>query len=365
MNRIQLLTLLLFSAAAVISTAEPPADSTTLLGENLELVGTLADSYCAIAVQGNYAYLREWGLRPEESGASATTKRQRTGFQIVDISDPSQPKRVGRIELESQSRRIEVRGSVAYIPDGESGLKLLDISSPSAPFVIGKVDTPGRAMCVALKGSKAYVGGTGGVHLLDVTSAKSPKLLSGYDASPEMELQPHGLAVIGHAVFVAGGANGLGYLPHSKAPDMIRSRYAGETFDEVRAVVILEKRAYVIEEGWTDIMETSGSRLMILDLSNPSAPTVLGGYYVPGGKFTGIALEGKIAFISDMTLGVHVIDISNPSAPDRIGGFSDILGGPFDITVVNGLVYIARLQDGLTILRYNKSEIHGTEEQKF
>jgi len=58
------------------------------------------------------------------------------------------------------------KGSYAYVADGDSGLQVIDISNPSSPNRVGYYDTPGSAYDVAVKGSYAYVAdGSGGLQI--------------------------------------------------------------------------------------------------------------------------------------------------------------------------------------------------------
>jgi len=153
------------------------------------LLGTLGGfgAATAMAVAGNYAFL------------SAAT----TGFQIVDVFNPSSPVPLGSVPAsgikdiaiqgdiayavnvaglrvfdcsdkslpsqicshptQAQALSIEVRGSYAYVAEAslswvdESGLWVYDISNPSAPAVAGFFHTPGVIWDVALAGSNLFV----------------------------------------------------------------------------------------------------------------------------------------------------------------------------------------------------------------
>jgi hypothetical protein len=63
---------------------------------------------------------------------------------------------------------VVVSGSVAYLADGKSGLQVIDISDPANPKRLGGADTPmPGCWSVAVSGSYVYVAGSySGLHVL-------------------------------------------------------------------------------------------------------------------------------------------------------------------------------------------------------
>jgi len=62
-----------------------------------------------------------------------------------------------------------VSGHYAYVADGEAGLQVIDVSDPANPRRVGGYDTPGRAVDVAVSGDYAYVAdGNWGLQILRI-----------------------------------------------------------------------------------------------------------------------------------------------------------------------------------------------------
>ena len=83
----------------------------------------------------------------------------------------------------------------------------------------------------------------------------------------------------------------------------------------------------------------SGEALVIADISEPSAPRVVGRVVVPGGA-TGVAVAGGFAFVVAESEGLRVIDVNEPSAPVEVG----FLGGWYSaagVAVSDGYAYVA------------------------
>ena len=62
---------------------------------------------------------------------------------------------------------VAVSGNYAYVADGSPGLQVIDVSNPANPQRVGGYDTSGTARSVAVSGNYAYVAaGTRGLMIL-------------------------------------------------------------------------------------------------------------------------------------------------------------------------------------------------------
>ncbi len=52
---------------------------------------------------------------------------------------------------------MAVSGTLAYVADGDAGLQIIDVSNPASPVRLGGYDTSGTAYGVAVSGTVAYV----------------------------------------------------------------------------------------------------------------------------------------------------------------------------------------------------------------
>jgi DNA-binding beta-propeller fold protein YncE len=57
---------------------------------------------------------------------------------------------------------VAVAGAYAYVADYEAGLQIIDVSDPAAPVRVGGYDTSGGAYGVAVAGRYVYVADDGG-----------------------------------------------------------------------------------------------------------------------------------------------------------------------------------------------------------
>jgi PKD repeat protein len=99
-------------------------------------------------------------------------------------------------------------------------------------------------------------------------------------------------------------------------------------------------------EGSTAYVAAKYAGLQMIDVSDPTAPTLLGSFATDG-YATDVQVVGSTAYVAVGDL--HIIDVSDPAAPQQL--MRSAL--PFDaraIQVVDGLVYVAG-EDRLVVLR--------------
>ncbi len=92
----------------------------------------------------------------------------------------------------------------------------------------------------------------------------------------------------------------------------------------------------------------SGTTMLVLDVSTPSSPQLLGDVTLPD-LVHGIAAAGGYAYVADGESGLRVIDVSNPSAPLEIG-FLDTPSWAFGVAVAGSHAYVANGSLGLRVI---------------
>ncbi|HEX9974425.1 MAG TPA: hypothetical protein VGD14_20320, partial [bacterium] len=174
---------------------------------NVRLIGRWANGQClAVDVVGNTAYFgngayleivdfsnpddpKELGktllpatvLAIKVIGIYAYVAADLAGLRIVDISDPQHPKVAGYYDTPGNASGLDVNGTNLFLADAGAGLWIIDISYPYQPEKIGFIDTDGSALKVAVNGSFAYVAdGSGGLRVIDISNPYQPKNVAQY-----------------------------------------------------------------------------------------------------------------------------------------------------------------------------------------
>jgi len=128
--------------------------------------------------------------------------------------------------------------------------------------------------------------------------------------------------------------------------------------------------AYVAESRRSDY---SGGGLRVINISDPTQPHSIGFYDTPGDALN-LAVSGNYAYIADNYQGLRVVDISNPSLPVEVTTVmpNTSAGSTTDVVIANQRAYVAESYDhGLHILdisdptnpvtlgRYADRAVHG------
>jgi exo-beta-1,3-glucanase (GH17 family)/putative ubiquitin-RnfH superfamily antitoxin RatB of RatAB toxin-antitoxin module len=153
------------------------------------------------------------------------------------------------------------------------------------------------------------------------------KLVSSYDTADLARR----VAVSGNYAYVADNANGLVILDISNptAPILV-GRY--DTTAHTKDVFVSGKYAYVAD---------NINGLVILDVSNPTAPTVAS--KSAAGYADGLCVSGNYAYITAEYAGLIIYDISNPSSPKFVTNYVYLTGAnvwPSKVTISGNYAYV-------------------------
>jgi hypothetical protein len=339
-------------------------------------VGTYAPKDVVLSdldVAGHYVYI------------SGSVPNSSAGIRIVDVGNPAAP-----IEVGSYTRpgvvmlRVVVRDTYAYIGSSK-GLRIVDVSNPAAPGEVSVTPLPGQTSLtgynLVVVGNYAYLATewvlNPNLYVVDVSRPASPHVMDPI-ALPPGDLSPIGMAGSGQFVVLALRNSGLTIYAIS-TPSTPASVTPYRTLGLVVDIAARDQHVYTI-----------GASLRIVDVSNPAAPLVAGGYQPPPGvSFTKIALADRYAYLGgsrytnlstayfmivdslnpvapigalalpgqsvrDLAVAgsyayiitndsLHIVDVSNPAAPTVAGVFArpGNMPGFYSIAVADGHAYIS------------------------
>jgi hypothetical protein len=134
-------------------------------------------------------------------------------LQIVNVSDPTSPFRIGAVNVPTGCYGIDVVGNFAYLAcqstSGSDGsLLIIDISNPSSPQILGSINNiNGDPIDVDVQGIYAYVSSSdhslptveGGVRIVDISDSLNPILIASYDTPGD----PRGIFAVFPYIYVA------------------------------------------------------------------------------------------------------------------------------------------------------------------
>jgi len=288
------------------------------------VVGSLIDDACMygaswVHVAGKYAYV---------------TAKVRKAFTVVDISNPASPTKVGSLidttNLNSPTH-VYVAGRYAYVTSASGdSLTIIDISDPTNPVLAYcLVDNTllDKPESVHVRGKYAYVAAetANTLCVIDISNPTSPSII-GSVTNANLG-SPESLYVCGKYAYVAGEVgNCLSVVNISTptAPSYVTTLTDSTYLYNPETVYVSGKYAYVVGHGDKNDEAYTGDYLTIVDISDPTSPTIAGSIAGSGNLEIpyAVSVSGKYAYVasqgsntSGWTGALTVIDVFGIDAP--------------------------------------------------
>jgi len=162
--------------------------------------------------------------------------------------------------------------------------------------------------------------------------------------------------VSGNYAYVAGWNSGLQIIDVTdpSSPTVVGSLCCGGF-----GISVLGNYAYL----------ASFMGLKIIDITNPTAPVLVGDVTTPG-QSSGVHVLGNYAYVADGGSGLQIIDVTDPTAPNLVGTYNTP-GWAYDVYVSGNYAYVADKFMGLQIIDIsipttpNRVGVHDTPEAAY
>jgi hypothetical protein len=223
-----------------------------------------------------------------------------TDLVTVNVAKPSAPAILGRVSL-AAGQQVRVVGTLAYVAAGNAGLVIVNVATPSAPSIVGRVDTPGTAASVIVAGSYAYVADTTAVQVVNVATPSRPTIVRSLAASAL------GVTVAGNRLYTTdGGSFRIVDVTNPSAPTILSTSnsYGAQAVGLDGTVAVLASPNVTGSQGG----------LYLWDVSSPTAPTVRADINDAFGNME-VAVSGSLAVAAGGLHGMKVLSLSAPTAP--------------------------------------------------
>ncbi|MCX6639367.1 MAG: T9SS type A sorting domain-containing protein [bacterium] len=273
----------------------------------------------SVAVSGTYAYVAD-GFQ---------------GLRVIDVSNPYAPVEQGHLAMPYDANDVAVQGSFVYIADNEGGLRIVNVSNPSAPVEVATCSVLDVALGVTVLGSYAYVAADySGLAIVDISNPVSPLMVGQFQGEGESR----GVAVAGNYAYLAAVSHGLTIVD---VTDPLNPHEMGHVLTgSSRDVVVSGSYAYIAN--W--------ACMKIVNVANPRHPFVVGSCPPgPGGATFGVAVCDSIAYMANYDNGLYIADVTDPSAPNLLGTYS-ANGYASNVVISSPYAYIADGNYGLRIV---------------
>jgi hypothetical protein len=290
-------------------------------------------------------------------------------LRLFSVNEPTTPTLLAETNLGSAAGRIELDGSTAYCLVRGRGIMAVDIGTTGSLTLIHAIDTPGTELGIHVAdGRLYYTGGEAGLHVYGIDDPTTAPLHLGsygavrgarskYDHGTFLE-SSHGAA----DVIVDGGVDYLadgdlqvldvsdpkdirkigGYEPLTWARYLhkqgnllfVSFLFSGPAVFDVSDPAEPRLTGLALTETMTPVMASEGDWLYMLstlpeggmfvvpillaiDVSNPTRPRLASTLEL---ERTGasIAIQGSIAYVSDLEGGLSLIELYRPESPQFI-----------------------------------------------
>jgi len=243
---------------------------------------------------------------------------------------------VASVKTQGYPHDVFVRGSRAYVADGQAGLAVFDISNPEAPQFLGsKMDSLNEAWGVTADDSFAYVAyGYKELVIVDVRRTDSLSITGVLEY-----LQPgygYDIALQDSFVYVAADAQFVKInVANRRAPGLVFQGYYPR---DCRGVALQGGHAYLA-------CGQLGTALWRTD----TAPAYqVGGMDTPGNA-RGVAVSGGYEYIADGREGLMIVDVSDPARPSTVGSLA-LSGYALTVAVQDSIVCVACGDGGISVV---------------
>lgn len=298
------------------------------------------------------------GYDIDVAGTLACVADGNSGLTLVDVGDPAHPAVIVSHDLDGVALDVEVSGATAYVAAGDffgeytNGLIVVDVSTPSAPVTRGTWDGESTIVGLAMSGTTAYLaGGQAGLAIVDASNPAAPVLAGTYTGDWAVDC----VAVDGTTLYVGDGAQGLVLLDVSApaSPTLLGS-YTWPT--EIANVWIPDMPAVAGRRGVSGTVGfmVSPTRFWSVDMANPAAPDVVGSCALQPRDWDDWEMEavqimvvGSYAYVAEQDYGLEIVDVSDPSNPTVVGRWARPEGASVNDVVVSGATaFVPLSQDG-------------------
>jgi len=214
------------------------------------------------------------------------------GLKTMDISHLQSPRLLGSLPMDDEPADFVLDGSYAYVANLAAGLTVVDLTDPTAPRTIARVD-PGSAVGIAKRGDSLYLAMVDqGLQIVDVTLPSDPVLL-GRVVTPGLA---YSVAVIDETAYVAS----LGGVCVVDCSDLFAPRFVTRLPGD--------SQWQTIEAEGDRVFVAANPGLRVLDASSPLAPRLIGRYTDQGWE-QGLAYADGLVFLATDSGGLEILAV--------------------------------------------------------
>ena len=309
---------------------------------------------------------------------------------------------VSSTALQGEAKAVVLEGSpnnaetqTAYVATGSYGLAIVDASQFQKPLVLGQLDLPGDAVDVSVDSSlgiAAVASGTGGLHLVNVSTPTALTLLRTIAVNASQVEVFEGIAYVGvgseiQAYDLLTGEKLSSSVGAANFTGLAREGSMLYAMDNGRVLRAIEIGTDGMIAKGTLTMPSAGSKLfvgngiayvaagtgsiggfMTANVSNPDLLTLISGIDAANVEGQALAVNGSGLAVSVGRFSgpggqpirqVHVLDVRDPANTAGFVTAFDLSADPFDVAIGAGIAFVADGTGGLQVVNYRSFDNQG------
>lgn len=237
------------------------------------------------------------------------------GASVYAITDPMAPELLGHLDdLPTPAERLATHGDLLIMATVLAGVQLVDVSNPVIPTKVGQASNM-MATDVAVAGdgslfvSEGFMYSRNGLTALSLQNPAAPQVLSQIDVPVISDL-----AVVGATAYLADYDAGLLIYDVSVPSDPTLLGSVGGLDQITTAIGVLGTYVYVCSQS----VQEHTATLRVIDVANPTQPTIVGETKIPNGVVQAVADELHV-YLAATNNGLIIVDVSQPATPNVVG----------------------------------------------
>ncbi|MFX0125444.1 MAG: LVIVD repeat-containing protein [Candidatus Hodarchaeota archaeon] len=272
------------------------------------------------------------------------------GLTTYNISDPVHPFQLGHFsDSDTFVHSIIIANEYAYLSDYEDGLEIIDISDPTNLKIVGRyppnnTNSPATSIDAYVSDNLVFLASQSrGLEVINCSNPTNPIIIGIYYGNHRVIR----VCSSENLVFISEAFNGFKILN-------ITNGACSEIFHFKDLV------SYQDFEVQNDLLFTTDMNfgIQVFNISTLSNIAKIGEYNT--GRSHGIFLESKngkmLLYVSTWDKGLQIFNVSNPESIEFLTQYNDG-GDAYHVTVSDDLVFVAEFKSGLEILKIASSSV--------
>jgi len=269
---------------------------------------------------------------PTNNGGSST-------LAIVSVTDPAHPTFVKAVNMNNGSLKdVAIAGDWAFTAGDH--FAAINMADPNAVAIASTSNQAGDETGIVLSGSYAFTAennwfNDGRIHIYDISVPSAPRYVRSQGLIGSMQYTD--VQAFGSKYLIAMSPDKPGGVGKDVVvidrSDVYNLRVVATldvpNFDAFRGTIV-GNRLYLVSRGMT--------QFVVVDLSNPAVPTVVGTTTIPAVS-NGVAVDGNDAFTAAGATGLVALNIT--TMPAVLGGTTAVGGNAYDVAVIGAYIYVA------------------------